>query len=117
MPERPEMIPIRCPQCEEILGKCARLRRDRAPAVQSPPGPPSLLVSEDRARRGVPVMKHVLLLACALAALGTSVRADDKKDATHYNRLLGHGINLGNALEAPRERAWGLTLEEDYFER
>jgi endoglucanase len=57
-------------------------------------------------------------------ALGTAVGAADpakpaegKKDAAHYNGLLGHGINLGNALEAPREGAWGLTLEEDYFER
>jgi endoglucanase len=62
-------------------------------------------------------MKRVLLLACALAALAPLARADDKKDAAHYNRLLGRGINFGNALEAPREGAWGLTLEEDYFER
>ncbi|HMO65604.1 MAG TPA: glycoside hydrolase family 5 protein [Verrucomicrobiota bacterium] len=32
------------------------------------------------------------------------------------NRALGRGINLGNALEAPTEGAWGLTLEEGYFE-
>ncbi|MCE9604412.1 MAG: glycoside hydrolase family 5 protein [Planctomycetia bacterium] len=28
---------------------------------------------------------------------------------------LGRGINLGNALEAPREGEWGVTLEEEYF--
>ena len=28
---------------------------------------------------------------------------------------LGHGVNLGNALEAPHEGAWGVTLQEDYF--
>lgn len=28
----------------------------------------------------------------------------------------GRGINLGNALEAPYEGAWGVTLEEDYFQ-
>lgn len=32
------------------------------------------------------------------------------------NRALGRGINLGNALEAPEEGAWGLTLETSYFE-
>lgn len=32
------------------------------------------------------------------------------------NRALGRGINLGNALEAPTEGAWGLTLEEDHFD-
>jgi endoglucanase len=30
-------------------------------------------------------------------------------------RALGRGINLGNALEAPSEGAWGLTLEEGFF--
>jgi len=28
---------------------------------------------------------------------------------------LGHGVNLGNMLEAPREGAWGATIQEDYF--
>ncbi|RLT45170.1 MAG: glycoside hydrolase family 5 protein [Chloroflexi bacterium] len=31
------------------------------------------------------------------------------------NQQLGRGINLGNALEAPYEGAWGVTLYEDYF--
>jgi endoglucanase len=30
--------------------------------------------------------------------------------------LLGRGVNLGNALEAPREGEWGLVLEEAYFD-
>lgn len=30
-------------------------------------------------------------------------------------QTLGHGVNLGNALEAPREGEWGVTLHEDYF--
>ncbi len=29
--------------------------------------------------------------------------------------IFGRGINLGNALEAPREGAWGVTLKESYF--
>lgn len=28
----------------------------------------------------------------------------------------GRGINLGNALDAPREGEWGVTLEADYFQ-
>ncbi len=39
------------------------------------------------------------------------------KDAHHYNRLLGRGINLGNALEAPSEGEWGLTLKAEFFEK
>src|SRR5487761_1175009 len=31
--------------------------------------------------------------------------------------VFGRGINLGNALEAPREGEWGVTLKEEYFER
>jgi aryl-phospho-beta-D-glucosidase BglC (GH1 family) len=29
---------------------------------------------------------------------------------------LGRGINLGNALDAPREGEWGVTLQENYFQ-
>ena len=30
---------------------------------------------------------------------------------------LGRGMNIGNALEAPKEGEWGVTLKEEYFER
>jgi endoglucanase len=56
------------------------------------------------------------LVAVPLAAVAAAP-AGGEKDAAHYNRLLGRGINFGNALEAPREGDWGLTLEEDYFQR
>ena len=32
------------------------------------------------------------------------------------NDALGIGVNLGNALEAPREGEWGVTLRAEYFE-
>jgi len=31
------------------------------------------------------------------------------------NEKIGRGINLGNALEAPSEGAWGVTLQASYF--
>lgn len=31
------------------------------------------------------------------------------------NAKLGRGINLGNALDAPREGEWGVTLQADWF--
>jgi len=31
--------------------------------------------------------------------------------------VLGRGVNLGNALEAPKEGEWGVTLKESYFEQ
>jgi endoglucanase len=36
-------------------------------------------------------------------------------DPAVISKELGRGINLGNALEAPREGAWGVTLNENYF--
>jgi endoglucanase len=36
-------------------------------------------------------------------------------DITAANKKLGRGINLGNALEAPKEGDWGVTLQADYF--
>jgi endoglucanase len=37
------------------------------------------------------------------------------EDVFALNRRLGRGINLGNALDAPREGEWGVTLDESYF--
>jgi endoglucanase len=37
-------------------------------------------------------------------------------DVYKMNEKIGRGVNLGNALEAPQEGEWGVTLQEDYFE-
>jgi endoglucanase len=37
-------------------------------------------------------------------------------DAFEMNQRLGRGVNLGNALEAPNEGEWGVTLQDDYFQ-
>ena len=31
------------------------------------------------------------------------------------NKALGRGVNFGNALEAPKEGQWGLTIQDDWF--
>jgi endoglucanase len=68
-------------------------------------------------------MRNLLTVSCsfflgvAFLAPADARPADDEKDAFHYNRLLGRGLNLGNALEAPKEGEWGVTLEEDYFQK
>ena len=49
-----------------------------------------------------------IVMVAFLPAINTPVfSAED--EARHYNRLLGRGINLGNALEAPQEGVWGVT--------
>ncbi len=37
-------------------------------------------------------------------------------DPFELNEMLGKGINLGNALEAPGEGEWGMVIEEEYLE-
>jgi endoglucanase len=39
-----------------------------------------------------------------------------KTDPFKMNQLLGRGVNMGNALDAPEEGAWGFTLKEEYFQ-
>lgn len=57
------------------------------------------------------------ILIFFLTLTGTSLLADDQKHDAHYwNTLIGRGVNLGNALDAPKEGAWGVTLEENYFD-
>lgn len=36
-------------------------------------------------------------------------------DPFEQNKKLGRGINIGNALEAPKEGEWGVTVKEDFF--
>jgi endoglucanase len=55
------------------------------------------------------------ILGVALFAAASVSAFAQIDDAFHYNRLLGRGINLGNALEGPHEGAWGVTLKADYF--
>jgi aryl-phospho-beta-D-glucosidase BglC (GH1 family) len=38
------------------------------------------------------------------------------QDIFELNERLGRGVNFGNALEAPSEGAWGMTLETSFFD-
>jgi len=37
-------------------------------------------------------------------------------DAFSINKLIGRGVNIGNALESPSEGEWGITVQEEYFQ-
>jgi endoglucanase len=67
-----------------------------------------------RTRRALIVVALLGLLAVSLADRARSAMPD-KPDAFAAQRRLGRGINLGNALEAPKEGAWGVTLRPEYF--
>ncbi|MBN1154023.1 glycoside hydrolase family 5 protein [candidate division KSB1 bacterium] len=69
-----------------------------------------------------------MVLTGTLILLSTCDKKDDDKiidpdfnppeaaDVYEINSRLGRGVNLGNALEAPNEGEWGVTLQEEYFE-
>ena len=58
---------------------------------------------------------YVLLMATVLVLVSPgSSKADT--DVFVSNRLLGRGMNFGDALEAPQEGAWGVTLKAEYFQ-
>ena len=58
-------------------------------------------------------MQYAIAILSTVALAFPSIAADP--DAHAANKRLGRGVNLGNALEAPKEGAWGVTLQTDYF--
>lgn len=55
-----------------------------------------------------------LLAFLALVAAGGALAQPGQTGADLPFGSFGRGVNFGNALEAPREGEWGLTLREDY---
>ena len=51
-----------------------------------------------------------------LAILFILLTASYAQDIFVLNQRLGRGVNFGNALEAPSEGEWGMTLESSYFD-
>jgi endoglucanase len=61
-----------------------------------------------------------LFLLCALNCVvagepNEAVARKTSPDPFEQNNRLGRGINLGNALDAPNEGEWGVTLKEEFF--
>lgn len=56
----------------------------------------------------------LILAGCAAPASPTP--AFTPVDAAVQARQLGRGVNFGNALEAPTEGEWGMTLEARFFD-
>lgn len=59
-------------------------------------------------------VRHSLHVPLLLLLAGTAA-AQDRAGAHAANKKLGRAINLGNALEAPKEGEWGVTLKAEYF--
>lgn len=58
-----------------------------------------------------------VFLSLCIITLGLSIPACrlEIPELTALSAGLGRGINLGNALEAPREGDWGVVLQESFF--
>ena len=57
-----------------------------------------------------------VLLGAACVAAAEPNATSTKPDPFKMNKLLGRGVNIGNALEAPTEGAWGVVIKEEYFD-
>ena len=68
------------------------------------------------ARRSAVVALCIAVASANFFLTTASVQSSEDIEAFGYNRLLGRGINVGNALDAPHEGAWGVTLKEQYFQ-
>ena len=56
-----------------------------------------------------------LIVLMVIGLSGWAVAAESEPGIFEKAGWLGRGINLGNALEAPSEGAWGVVLEEEFF--
>lgn len=57
-------------------------------------------------------MRFIAILLVLLVQQESLLRASDIYEA---NEALGRGVNIGNALEAPRNQNWGIIIKDDYF--
>jgi len=57
-----------------------------------------------------------LLCVILICDVANGQQEGHRRDAFYWNSLIGKGINLGNALEAPEEGEWGVRLKEEYFD-
>jgi endoglucanase len=57
------------------------------------------------------------LLAVIIISLTSVCVAADDPSAFAMNKLIGRGINIGGALDIPKQEGeWGITLQDEYFQ-
>lgn len=60
-------------------------------------------------------MSAILAVFACCLHVGPPLQAAAPVDIFAANKALGRGVNLGNALEAPRGANWGVTIKDAYF--
>jgi endoglucanase len=61
-------------------------------------------------------MAFVVLFGFISAGAAEPNATAAQADAFKMNKLLGRGVNFGNALDSPNEGEWGVVLKEEYFD-
>jgi len=61
-------------------------------------------------------LPSLVVLLCTVAAVTICRGAEEPRDAFHWHSLLGRGVNISCALEAPEEGQWGVVIEEAHFD-
>ena len=57
------------------------------------------------------------VIAIAVITLFAPICAAGEPNAFAMNKLIGRGINIGGALDTPKQEGeWGVTLQEEYFQ-
>ncbi len=62
--------------------------------------------------------KRVFFAVCLMAIImfESACNAYREPNAFEINKIINRGVNIGNALEAPNEGEWGVTIQEEYFQ-
>lgn len=58
----------------------------------------------------------VKMSGVVIALLISACAAAREPNGFELNNLINRGVNIGNALEAPNEGEWGVTIKEEYFD-
>jgi len=77
--------------------------------------PKSSLTGARRLTRRLLAIVAMLTVFVAGAPMAPAALAQSAPSAHDVNAQLGVGVNLGNALEGPREGDWGMTIEAGFF--
>jgi endoglucanase len=58
----------------------------------------------------------VIIMVASVSKAVDKPNAAKGPDPFTMNKMLGRGVNFGNALDAPNEGDWGVVLQEEYFQ-
>ena len=67
--------------------------------------------------RSITICLWCCILSWILLPAQASPQSTPEHDVFAFNARLDNGINLGNALDAPKEGDWGVVLKSEYFRR